>query len=173
MLVKIIGSILVIFSTSFLGYLLSWEKIRRLEQLKELKKSIYLLKGDIQYGFTPLPEAFANMGKKCSPAFSTFFARVASDLKEFQGQSFYGIWKKRIGEELKETALSKGDKEKLMGLGETLGYLDQEMQLSTIKLYLENLEEEISTETKSQKEKIKLCQVLGVLSGIFITIVMI
>ncbi|MEG2774554.1 MAG: stage III sporulation protein AB [Acetivibrio sp.] len=172
MVLKILGSVFIIFSTSFLGYLLGMEKKNRLKQLRQLKKAGYLLRGEIQYGYTPLPEALINLGERSQTVFSDFFISVAEKLKKYEGESFYGIWEKEIKENLIKTSLQVGDKKKLMALGENLGYLDQEMQIKNIDLYLDGLEEEIKVEMNSQNEKIRLYQLLGVLSGIFVTIVM-
>lgn len=172
MLLKIIGSIFIIGSTSLFGYLLGKEKTNRLAQLRDLKKLLYQLRGEIQYGYTPLPEAMGNLGSRSETVFSGFFLDMEEQLKGYEGSSFYSIWKAGVEEKLKNTALNKADKRKLTAFGENLGYLDQDMQIRTIELYIEGLEEEINTESKAQKEKIRLCQLLGVLSGIFVTIVM-
>ena len=54
---KIVGAILVIFSSSAMGLYLSNELKTRIVDLKELKKILLLLRGDIQYANTLLPEA--------------------------------------------------------------------------------------------------------------------
>jgi len=172
MWLKIIGSVFIITSTSVFGYLLGKEKTNRFLQLRTLKRILYQLRGEIQYGYTPLPEAMGSLGRRNETVFSDFFLSIEEQLKNFEGNTFYSIWKRGIEDKLKATSLIKSDKVKLISLGENLGYLDQEMQIRTIDLYIEGLEEEIMIESKSMKEKIRLYQLLGVLSGIFVTIVM-
>lgn len=172
MVIKVLGSILVIGSTSLFGFLLGRERVNRLSQLKELKQSFLLLRGEIEYGFTPLPEAMENLGMKNDTVFSGFFISVSKKLNTYEGRTFYEIWKEEIKEKLGQTSLSKEDKKKLLAMGETLGYLDQKMQQSTINFYLDSLGEEIKREGESQGEKIRIFQLLGVLSGVFVTIVM-
>lgn len=75
-------------------------------------------------------------------------------------------------ETLKTTCLRREDKQLLEKLGDNLGFLDQKTQLATINLYIHNLEECIEEGTKEMKEKVRLYHLLGVLGGIFITIVM-
>lgn len=172
MIIKILGSILVIGSTSILGYLLGRERVNRLNQLKDLKQSFLLLRGEIEYGCTPLPEAMENLASKNDTVFSSFFQSVAGKLGTYEGRTFYDIWKEEIKEKLGHTSLTKEDKKRLVTIGETLGYLDRKMQQNTINFYLEGLNEEIKREGESQGEKIRLFQLMGVLSGIFVTIVM-
>lgn len=54
-----------------------------------------------------------------------------------------------------------------------LGYLDLEMQLSSIDLYLEQLEISIREAESSIGSKQKLYQSLGVAGGIFLVILLI
>ena len=58
-------------------------------------------------------------------------------------------------------------------LGENLGYLDKEMQLNTIDLYITQIQGELDDAVDSVKEKVRLYNMLGVMAGIFITIVLI
>lgn len=161
-----------ILSTSLFGFLMGREKTSRLEQLRLLKKMFYQLRGEIQYGYTPLPEAMGHLGGRSQTVFSDFFLSMEQKMQRFEGHSFYVIWKQEIEQKLTKTSLNGSDKQKLCALGENLGYLDQEMQLKNIDLFLQNLEEEIMQESNSIKEKIRLYQLLGVLSGTFVTIVM-
>ena len=55
MLLKILGAILTISSCSALGFYFSNELNVRVKQLRELKKYVMVLRGDIRYGGTPLP----------------------------------------------------------------------------------------------------------------------
>ena len=53
-----------------------------------------------------------------------------------------------------------------------MGFLDQKMQLTTITHYIMGLEAAIEDAEKEVNEKVKLYNMLGILGGIFITIVM-
>ena len=58
-------------------------------------------------------------------------------------------------------------------MGEVLGYLDLEMQLSSIELYLEQLELCIRESQEAARTKQKLYQSLGVAGGIFLVILLV
>ena len=75
--------------------------------------------------------------------------------------------------ELHDTSLSKRDKYQLIQFGENLGYLDKEMQMNTLDLFLAQMEEEIYELSKTVKEKTYLYNSLGIMAGIFISIIMI
>ena len=74
---------------------------------------------------------------------------------------------------LKKSSLRREEKEKLGRLGEGLGYLDLEMQLSTMELYLEQLEGDIQRAEEEIQSKQRLYRSLGVAGGIFLVILLI
>ena len=55
-------------------------------------------------------------------------------------------------------------------LGENLGFLDKDMQMNYINLYLENLSLSIAENQDKVQADEKLSRVLGILAGIFIIV---
>jgi stage III sporulation protein AB len=155
-----------------MGWYFSSELRNRIADLKELKKIIILLRGDIRYANTPLPEAVQALAIRQEGKYKLFLSEIADRLKELGGISFQTIWKETIEKKLDNTSLSKKDLEYLGQLGENLGYLDKDMQINTLDLYLSQIEEEIKELTRNVKEKTYLYNSLGVMGGIFITIIM-
>lgn len=173
LLMKILGCIMVIGASSGIGFFFSNEMRCRLEDLKELKKMVGLLRGDIRYANTPLPEALGAITRRHNGSFNNFFKNVSTRLCELSGQTFAQIWQEGVVKELIDTSLSKKDKLLLTQFGDNLGYLDKEMQMNVIDLYISQLEEEIKEMTKTLKEKSYLYNSLGVMAGIFIVVIMI
>lgn len=173
MILKLIGAIMTISSCTALGFYFSNELNTRLKQLQELKKYITILRGDIRYGGTPLPEAIQNLARRSPGFFHLFLTNVSELLYASGGGTFSEIWGQCVEKYLKDTSFLESDKENLIRFGENLGYLDREMQISTIDLYLNQLQEEIKEQAVVVKERTKLYNLLGIMAGIFITIVMI
>lgn len=169
---KIIGCILVVLSSAGMGFFFSNEMKCRIEDLKELRKLIVLLRGDIRYGSTPLPEAISIIARRHNGCFQAFFTKVSSKLNELSGVTFSRIWKEAVENDLTDTSLNKKDKSQLIHFGDNLGYLDKDMQMNTLDLYLTQLEDEIQELTKTVKEKAYLYKSLGIMAGVFISIVM-
>jgi stage III sporulation protein AB len=172
-IMKIIGCILVIASSTGMGFFFSNEIRCRIDDLKELKKLIGLLRGDIRYANTPLPEAISSINRRHSGKFTIFFGNVSEKLHELSGKTFSEVWKNAAEKELANTSLSKKDKLNLIQFGDNLGYLDKDMQMNTLDLYISQLEDEIRDLSKSVKEKAYLYNTLGIMAGIFIVIIMI
>lgn len=172
-IMKIIGCILVITSSTGMGFFFSNEMRCRIEDLKELRKLIGLLRGDIRYANTPLPEAISSITRRHNGNYHAFFKYISTKLNEMSGHTFSEIWKEAVHKELSSTSLSKKDKLHLIQFGENVGYLDKDMQMNTIDLFISQLEDEIKELSKTIKEKAYMFNTLGIMAGIFIIIILI
>lgn len=172
-ILKLIGSFLTISSMTAMGFYFSTLLRTRLEELKELKKYMLILKGDIRYSKTPLPEALENLASRSSGNFCGFFSSIAGRLFKMEGETFEQVWKEAVENCLGDTCLHKEDKICLKKFGENLGYLDKEMQMNTMDLYISQLEQQIEELSKVVGEKTRIYNILGIMAGVFVTIVMI
>ena len=94
-------------------------------------------------------------------------------MEKADGQVLGDIWSAQIKKKLSGAHLNRTDQNQLETLGEMLGYLDLEMQLSAIDLYLEQLEGNIREADAVIGTRQKLYQTLGVAGGIFLVILLI
>lgn len=173
LILKIFGIMLIIMSSTGIGFALGNNMKQRLEELKELKKLFGMLMGEIKYAGTPLYEAFGIIGRRSRGIYAAFFLQTAKALEALNGKSLPAIWEELKAEEfLKESRLSEKDWDRLLRFGENLGYLDKDMQLGTIELYLENLESELKEGTADYLKNSRLCRCLGVSGGLLITILL-
>lgn len=174
-MIKTCGIILILAASAGIGFNLSNIMKLRLDELTELKKMILMLRGEIKYTGTPLGEAFGVIARRTKGIYSEFFKNTAEELSKFSGKSLPEIWKEQMTSELmkKESHLSEKDWKWLLQFAEGLGYLDKEMQIGTIELYMEQLDEMISEGTKDYSKNSKLCKALGICAGLFLTIILI
>ncbi|MDD3186219.1 MAG: stage III sporulation protein AB [Anaerostipes sp.] len=169
-MLKLIGCILVILTGCLLGFYKSLQEKRKLQQGYDLKRFLYLLEGEIRYGLTPLPDAFEHIAAKTSKELKPFLMGLSKALKEYQSERFFYIWRKKIKEDLQPLIIEKKFLGPIISLGESIGYLDQQMQLKTIMFSMEQLED-IMYDLKDQVRKnCKMYQILGAASGILIVI---
>ena len=113
------------------------------------------------------------LGESWRNRFVFFLNQVSSRLREYPDKSFQQVFQEEVKENLKQSALSAKDKEALMQMGAFLGYLDKDMQLRTVELYLEELDREIQTAGESIPGKQRLCRSLGILGGLFLVLLLI
>ena len=170
---KLFGALLVLLSCTSIGLYFSCLVRGRVTDLRAIKKDITILRGDIKYGNTTLPEALGALSRRNTDNFKEFFSGIEKDLLDANGTSFATIWDMATREYLKNTYMKQQDLEQLKTLGENLGYLDKEMQLKTIDFYVEQLDHELEDSIGTMKEITRLYNMLGILSGLFLTVVLI
>lgn len=98
---------------------------------------------------------------------AAFFVREA-DRKT--GYKSGRIWEEETRKYLAETGIPQDMTESLIRLGSELGTIDIEMQVRTLDLYLEQMEQKMEDMRTEQKERIRLYQCVGVTGGIFLAI---
>ena len=172
-MLRLAGSICIVGGTSFYGIWMSRRYAGRLEELEELRHMIFLLKGQILYANAPLQEAFDTVGRRTKGELSKFFIGVAERMNQQSGEVFSVIWDKAVDQMSPDALLSKSDREKLKHLGTHLGFLDREMQERNLLLYLEELDLRIQDMRDHRQERCRLYSSLGVMSGLFLTILLI
>ena len=150
------GAVCIVSGASGFGFWMAGEYRRRLEQLLQLRQMIYMLKGQILYANAPLSEALEAVGKRFEKELSGLFTGAAGKIEQQSG-----------------TALTKQDRQYLADLGKHLGYLDRDMQERNLLLYLEQLDVQIQLLREHRQERCRLYSSLGIMSGLFLTILMI
>lgn len=171
MMAKVIGSIAVLTACGGFGFYYAKEMTRRLRQLRELSEAILLLKGDIRYLRSSLPEAFAAAAMRKGD-FAEFFRSVARQLGGFCTASVEEAFFIASRDCLKDTAFTKQDIAMLAKLGGMLGKMDADMQLNALEWYSEQLEGLIDTLDRENKKRTLLSKSLGILAGIFLLVIL-
>ena len=171
-MLKITGAALVIFACGALGYGKSAGISARLSLLREIEKMLLLLMGEITYRKEALPEAMLRVSGKVQEPLDSFLKDTAKMAQKYQGERFACIFRENAEKYLKNSNLAQKDFEEFVQLGEYLGYLDADMQKNTSQRYLQQLKTEIDTLAGEMPVKKKLYRSLGMLSGIFLAILL-
>lgn len=171
MWLKWLGGGLVIAGCSGLGIWHSILFLSRLKILCELERGILILKGEIAYGRTPLPQAFEQMAERTSGVVSDFFRTIAALLDEGK-EDYQTLWGRTIHQFFTEHEMKKEDKKEFVDLGRTIGYLDAGMQLKSLQLYQERLHKSIRGMEQEKEKYMKLYPVVGTMCGALLFIIM-
>ena len=170
---KIIGAILIILASGGIGVTKGLELQKYLRELELLKQLFWMLKREIQYTKAPFSEAFSHIGRRMEGAQGEWLLYLAEQIEEKAGATFFELWTESIDRCLIKSQLKNKDKEELKAIGMQMGYLDEQMQLGTIDLYLEQLSFVIQKTREELVMKKRLCNCLGVMGGIFLVIILI
>lgn len=172
MLFKFGGSLIVICSCTFLGYILSTDCRKRPQQLRELQGMLQMFENQISYLSDILTEAFERIGRVCKSETGIIFLKTVEILKENRNLSASQAWELAVWQNIKRTALDREDEEILITFGKMLGSTDLDGQIKNIRLTLQQLKnQEIKAEEKRSKNE-KMYRSLGILGGIAVVIVL-
>ena len=172
MILKIIGSLMVVFASAFIGWALSGNYSARTRQLRELQGLFKMLENEISFLSNLLADAFGRICEtsKCDTA--EFFANAAMHMRNNPSLAASQAWEAAIEDVIGKTALDKEDKAILVSFGKMLGNSDVEGQVKNIEFVLNQLRQQ---ENKAEEQRLKnaaMCRRLGVLGGIAIVIIL-
>ena len=77
------------------------------------------------------------------------------------------------GQKLKDIRFSEDELLIIKRLGDNLGYMDKQMQIDSVELYLQELEEKIEILLDELRQKGKLYYTLGISFGIVVVLIII
>lgn len=170
---KIIGAILVCMSGGAFGLCLVMELKNTLAFYQQLGECLQLIRGDIRFGCGTLPEAFCSLHQRTNVPLASFFCRVGDTWKQQPEVSLGVVWELEAEKEFKERFLSKDEQKWFSAIGNRFGHLDKEMQINTIEMILEELEQKEKHVYSNLKEKGKLYPCVGTMSGILAALLLI
>lgn len=172
MIIKLLGSIIVLLSSGFLGYILSTDCKRRPQQLRELQSLLQMFENRISYLSEIVTEAFERINKSSKSEVGIFFASASEKLKSDRCMDACSAWEAAVRENIKKTALNKEDEEILISFGKILGSSDLDGQIKNIRLSVNqlNLQEDKAEQSRNKNEG--MYRSLGILGGLAVVIVL-
>ena len=170
---KIVGVILIIISCYLYGEI-AYEKLNsRLIGLKELHKVGRMLKANIRHTGSDIEEVLQDTVTRVRNEVQEFIKEVVQQIKTREVANISFIWNEAITNNFKNIRFSEEELIVIKRLGENLGYMDKEMQIENIELYLHELEEKIEILLFELRQKRKLYRTLSVSIGLFIVLIMV
>lgn len=166
---KIIGVILILSSSIIYGFVMSGELKIQYDELLELKKIMFLLRGEIEYSICPIREALGNISERCSDKFKSIIFSISEDNEK----NFSESWKREWEKGFKTLKLSKEEQKDIILLNEGIGLRDKDSQIKQIELYLLRLENSIDAMKVIIPKKSRVYKCLSVAFGIFLSIIII
>jgi stage III sporulation protein AB len=171
MIFKIVGILFVLSSTAIAGFYYGNVETYRIYDLLEFKRALGILKSEVEFAMTPLPEAFYNISLRVKDPINKIFDKLQNVLEKEENNSIAEIWRESITEYATRTYFSKEDLDEIIVFGKTLGYLDKGMQLHSIEFLTGYIDEKIVALNKTRFLNKKMYRSLGILGGVLIIIV--
>lgn len=172
-MIKVTGSILVITATSLVGIRMARDLDAQYNELHYIRQLLYQLQSEIKYSRAFLSEAFRNISRSARTPYDVWMRQLYQRLEKKSDGYFGQVWKETIDEYLINVKIPKQQKEQLKELGNYLGNVDAELQIKHIELLGIQLELKMNEMRKDLDGKKKLYRCLGIVSGIFIAILLV
>lgn len=172
MMLKAIGAILILLSSSTAGYYFSMVDRFRIEELRQMRRALTILKGEISFSSAPLAEAFKEAAERVGGATALIFEEYAQNLAKKRGGSASHIWKEVLEQTGKDTYFDKEDLDAFLSFGRALGYLDRDQQCRQIDLTLSYIDKTEEILLAKSAKSTKIYRSMGVLGGALLTVVL-
>lgn len=171
MWIRVLGMAVVLLASCGLGFRISYELIYRMEDLQQIKRVIIMLRGEIKYANAPLTEALSSIAFRVAAPWKELLKEITETMEACDGETFASIFQTVQKKYLDGTSLLPSDISRLADFGANLGYLDKEMQIRNIDLYLEELEEQMKEAGEKVEKNSKLYRIMGMAVGVLILII--
>lgn len=171
-MLKLIGAGLVLFGTAGYAFSCKRDLQERLYHTRCLKNILELLESEICYSRSSLPEACRMIGNRVEEPYREGLLSVCKVMEENEGLPFSLIWKKQMGESLQKTAAPKKERTLFLQFADSTGFADHQMQLRVLEQCRECLEQSVKKQEECMENKTKVVMSMGLIGGLFLTIVL-
>lgn len=172
MLLKLIGSVLLIVGGAGLGIYYGMSPALRKRELEQLKRALMLMYSETEFGRTPLAEQCRSAADICDNAVGGIFSCFALGLEDRTAEDTVQLWKNCVKTACVHTHFATEDVEKITVLGNSLGVVDINRQLSAIKNVTDYIDFKCDELEEVSKKNMRLYKNTGVLLGIFAVILL-
>jgi len=162
---NIVGAVFLVSAGYLYGCNISSVLVKRVRLLEELLMALELFRTEIDYGLTPLPQAFRNIGSRVEKPLGDVFLKCSSYMQKNEGLSAWECWNKALGETQEYLKLSPSSLEYLRRLGNIWGRGDKEGQLRQLSLMQELFRQALKEAQEHRNKNEKLWRYLGLIGG--------
>lgn len=169
-MLKLFGAVLIVLAGTLAGFRIAAQYAERPRHIRALIAALQRLETEIQYGYTPLPEALRRIGQQMKEPLRAFFITAAEEMSEPHNCSAEEAMRRSVEAHWKRAALKPAEQEIIRQLSCTLGTSDRVNQSTHIALALQQLKQEETAAREDQGKYEKVSKSLGLLLGALIVI---
>ncbi|MGD6815572.1 stage III sporulation protein SpoIIIAB [Metabacillus sp. 84] len=170
-MVKLIGAVMILFASTWIGFEIAGRFGKRTRLLRELKVALQSLEAEIVFSQKPIKAAASDLAGQLEQPLSHFFSQFSSILSG-GGKNTKAAWEESLEQLAASSTLQKNELEVMRQFGETLGRHDLISQQKHIKLAMVHLEREETEAADRQNRYERMIKSIGFLSGLLLVIVL-
>jgi stage III sporulation protein AB len=172
-MIKILGCILILAASTIGGFVYAESFKKRVRQLNELERALNQLQSEIEYTYTPLPEALKSVADKSEEPVKGIFNRASELLFLNEAEDVYDAFKKSLKDSSEGLHINNEDLNIMLDLSKSLGESDIEGHKKIFILAKSNLKKRISIAEDAMYKNVKMYRYLGFSLGAMLVIVLI
>lgn len=169
---RLIGAVLILTATGGAGYVYGKELKRYLGKLQYFRYVMSLIRGEIEYTSAPLPEIFSEVSRKVKEPYRHWLVMTAGEIEKREEYGFTRAWNRSVDRYLKGLGFNCEHMILVKEPGTFLGSLEKDTLDHALQMYLNKVDLEIEKIREGLAAKIRLSSCLGVMSGIFLIIIL-
>ena len=173
--IKLIGAVLVILAGAGFGACPVHKMMERTKEFEELYFCLLRLKSEISHGGKPLPEAIKAAADSKKEVATGIFRSVMRNLAarlEKGREAYETQLRECVTDGFRDTVITKEEQDAFADTFLLLGGGDKEKQVQMLAYYAETVRLVIAQEKQKKKEKSYMYRSLGILGGIFLSVIM-
>ena len=165
--IKYILLIAIFGLSTAIGVAISKIYENRVNELKEFKNILNIMKTKIKFTYEPLAEIFKQIANNNDTNVEKIFGQMANQITYYQTRE---VWENCIQDAA--ISINQEDKDILKRLGKLLGQTDVEGQVSEIEVTQNFLNMQIEKAEEDKKKNQKMYKTLGVTIGLIFVIIL-
>ncbi|MGM9987093.1 MAG: stage III sporulation protein SpoIIIAB [Bacillaceae bacterium] len=170
-MLKLIGMLAILLSTTWYGFYFSKKVSDRPKQLRMLKNGLQSLEAEIVFSQLPLSDACEKISLQFKEPLAQLFQKFATNLR-MGLLNVNDAWKESVQAIKNKSALTEEDCQILLQFGETLGLHDRISQQKHILLTMNHLNRMETEAVERQQQYEKMAKMMGVLVGLLLVIIL-
>lgn len=135
--------------------------------------SLLLMRSEIIYMQTPLPEVMRYLGEKGPPQLQEVFVQVEYRMEEDCTAGFGDVWKQEVARSAAFGGFTQEEREFIESAGNYLGQADSQIAKERLLFCLKETEKQITGQEKKIAEKQKVVRALSALAAGLVILVFI
>lgn len=167
MLIKLVGSVMVLGAGAGWGLMKSGELAKREKSLRNLKTALGVLESEIVFSSHYLKHALGRISEICGCG--TIFSDISEQIGEIAVSK---AWHNALLKNKKRLGLKDADIEILAILGSELGRSDREQQVRNIRHVTALLDQALEEAHNEYLQSAKLYRSMGILGGLFVVVLL-
>lgn len=169
-MLKIIGSVLVLFASAGFAFQITWDLKRHLSFLYDVRRLLFDIANETAYSLAPMDEVLSVRVRSGNPSLEELCRNMGQKLAEKEGGEGSRVWADTVRSFRDRLCLNAAETEIFAGAGGAFFGKTIEENEKSLAHYVRRLDAAIAQAEEEQKEKQKVYRTASVMCGLMIVL---